>query len=276
MRVARGLAALVTGPNRRCRLRSYWFRLQGFALSRRLYTDSEGVRYRLDLSDMAIDQSIYVNRRWADGRPFILDTIGGVGGRTVIEVGANIGMTTAALVVRDKAAHVIAFEPDPSNLARLHETLDLNGITEKVTVYPAAISDRTGTAALALSGTNTGDHIIGDIPGRATVQVEVLRLDDVHVDYEQVALAWIDVQGHEAHALAGADRLLSADIPVLVEYGPEWLRNSGGLEWLHEIIEARFTTVVDTWTRQTMPAQRVSDLAAVYEGDQHTDLLLLH
>ncbi|MEA2428094.1 MAG: hypothetical protein QOF37_1722, partial [Thermoleophilaceae bacterium] len=69
-----------------------------------------------------------------------------------IDVGANIGAFTAVLARGvGPGGQVHAFEPLPTNRRRLERTLALNELGN-VTIHPAAVADREGTAELATYG----------------------------------------------------------------------------------------------------------------------------
>jgi hypothetical protein len=142
---------------------------------------------------------------------------------------------------------------------------------------------------MEISETNSGDHRVriatgpGGSPGeseRETVGVPAVRLDD-EIAARQVALLWVDAQGHEAHVLSGAQDLLATDTPVVIEYWPYGLRRADGLERLETLISRHFATILDTSQRddgrpRAFKASDVSDLRDRYSGPgDYTDLLLL-
>jgi FkbM family methyltransferase len=176
-------------------------------------------------------------------------------GRTVLDIGANIGTETVSFIVRHGAERVIAMEPDPENLRFLRANIALNGVQDQVDVHALALSDRDQTLVFERSADNWGDHrvrvqdpsgpALGGEDARTTIEVQARTLDslasDGTIDIGAVDLAWIDTQGHEAHVLAGASCL--ATIPILTEYWPYGLRRAGGLERFSELTRDR--TVVD-------------------------------
>jgi hypothetical protein len=81
------------------------------------------------------------------------------------------------------------------------------------------------------------------------VDVSARRLDalvdDGTVDLDRLALVWMDCQGHEGHILAGAARVLAADVPIVSEFWPYGLRRAGGLERYAELVAASGRMVID-------------------------------
>lgn len=218
-------------------------------------------------------------------------------GRNVLEVGANIGTETVSLVVRHGAARVVAIEPDVSNVSLLRANVELNGLREFVEVHHLALSDTDGTLELELSDDNWGDHrirverpsgpsVVGE-DRRATASVATRRLDTLvasgEIDLHAIDVVWMDVQGHEGHVLAGAERLLESDIPVMTEYWPYGLRRAGGLDRFHALVARSFSLAVDLRPSpgappRVLPAADLAGLAEAYATDafaEHTNVLLV-
>jgi FkbM family methyltransferase len=143
-------------------------------------------------------------------------------GRTALDIGAFHGLTALFFASRGAAVH--AFEPMPSNRARLQENLALNPALD-ILVYPLAIGAESGTL-----------HLVMDprMPGGATASAEIQRQvgsapdalhEDVPVTTLDVLLAAgtipvpdfikIDVEGFESSVLAGARALLESHGPVI-------------------------------------------------------------
>jgi FkbM family methyltransferase len=132
---------------------------------------------------------------------------------TVIDVGANIGLSTIALA--RFAKHVIAFEPSPPNAAFLRRNLDLNRITN-VEIVTAAASSEPGTLQFHVAQFGAGSHVMsdGDLSiGAPMIEVPAVPLD--HMDLPPIGFIKIDVEGHEPEVLAGAQRLLAQDRPLI-------------------------------------------------------------
>ena len=129
-------------------------------------------------------------------------------GGTAVDVGAWYGPWTAAL--SRLAGQVVSIEPNPE-LARL-----VRARFPAATVIEAAASDHGGTAELWLppggrgaEGTASLEHRSGRSITVRRVTVDALRLTDVR-------FIKMDVEGHEAAALRGAEQTIKRDSPVLV------------------------------------------------------------
>jgi FkbM family methyltransferase len=207
---------------------------------------------------------------------------------TFLDVGANIGTSTVLAFRRFHAYDAVAFEPHPKNFRFLRCNLVANDISEKTRPVQSALSDRCGSIHLQVSSDNSGDHRVrlDQAPGLGdSIDVPVTTLDragsDLDLDYDRIGLAWIDIQGHEGHMLAGASSLLARGTPTVVEYSPLLLRQAGGFELFHSLVADHYRTVIDvrgTVRRgdvQQVRAQDVAQFAACYSGENYTDLVLL-
>ena len=211
-----------------------------------------------------------------------------VGGRTFVDVGANIGTSTVDALVHFGFGRAACFEPDAANARLLRLNLVLNGLADRATVHQLALSDHDGDGWLRRSPHNSGDHRVGagttaDVDGEA---VGLARLDTLvasgDLDPGDIGLAWIDTQGHEAFVLAGAASLTTRRVPVLLEYSPAALNAVGAAARLEDVITGCYRTVVDVHraaagcrSSAVTPAHHFARLADRLHGVDHTDLLLL-
>jgi FkbM family methyltransferase len=221
-------------------------------------------------------------------------------GLTVLEVGANIGTETVSMLVRHAVSNVVAIEPGSANVQLLRANLAVNGMQDRVQIHQMALSETDGPLMLECSEQNQGDHRIRmaasgpDLRNegqRIAVEVIGRSLDSLtdagEIDLDGIDLMWMDAQGHEAHILAGAERLVATDIPVLTEYWPYGLRRVNALDRFHDLVSERYSKVIDLRTGLDEPAvvldaKHVAELADRYlPGARedpvapYTDLLLL-
>jgi FkbM family methyltransferase len=287
-------------------LREYFFRAAG-RFTPEIATEADGLRFYVATDDDVIGRVTFMYRGFDESAMrrtiAMLAARTGVAeplrGRTILDVGANIGTTSVYALRTFGAARSVAFEPAPGNLRLLRQNLFANGVGDAVRVLEVALSDRDGEVEFELSEENSGDHRVraaagGGVPGgelfaesgRAVIRVPARRLDALveegAIHLGDVGIVWIDVQGHEAHVLEGARRVLDARIPVAVEYWPYGLGRAGGLERFHALVAERFATVVDMGhpDREAPPrvleAGAVAELAGRYAGaNGMADLLLL-
>jgi hypothetical protein len=102
-------------------------------------------------------------------------------------------------------------------------------------------------------------------------------VEEGSLDLESLGLAWIDVQGHEGHVLAGAAGLLASAIPIACEYWPYGLKRAGGFDRFHALVSGLRSGFIDLSAPDAtvLPIDRLSALRARYLGVGYTDLLLL-
>lgn len=262
--------------------------------------DAGGLRLHLNTADRIVSRGIFANGLW---EPPMFERVtqeladrglgGRLDGKLFLDIGANIGTASCHAVSAYGAAVSWAFEPAPENIWFLRQNIVANGLEDRVRVHPCALSDQDGSVTFELSDVNSGDHrvrtaaaaaspaLLGESQWRTT-EVPARRLDgfveDGTLDLDRVGLAWIDVQGHEGHVLAGALALLSSPVPIVCEYWPYGLRRAGGLERFSEQLAGRRAGFVDLSrpTGEAMPLSALRDLTETLgRADEATDLLLL-
>ena len=150
---------------------------------------------------------------------------------TIIDVGANIGLSTIILARACPGARVVAFEPSPRNAKFLRANLAANHIAN-AKVMEVALSDRPGELAFheaafaATSHVVSSEHLAQEL---ITTRVPVTNLDDVPIeDLGTVSLIKIDVEGHEPNVLAGGRSLIQRQSPLLYMEFNAWCLNAFG------------------------------------------------
>ena len=216
-----------------------------------LTVDSWNGRLTFNSRDRYISKYLYVDHAY---EPRTLDvamrTLGrepamrGTQRGLVVDIGANIGMTTTALLTHGWYGKAVCFEPSPENLRLLRINIAQNALDERVTIVGSALSSAPGEATMELSDFNAGDNRMraadaaaGASGGfyredqRRTITVPVDTLDralrTARVDPHDVSLVWMDIQGFEAQCLAGARETLAAGMPVIMEFWPYGLSRAG-------------------------------------------------
>lgn len=136
------------------------------------------------------------------------------------DVGANIGYYTIYLA--PLVRRVVAFEPDPRNLAALQANAAGAG---NVVVRREAVSDRSGTGHLSVGASSAVGRLVAP-DGAATIAVATTTIDAVAkaLDARPCAIK-LDIEGHELAALAGARETIRRHQPLILS---EFARPSGG------------------------------------------------
>ena len=182
--------------------------------------------------------------------PAGLDLTDGV----VIDLGANEGSFTSAVLNLAPAARVLAVEPAPEPLARLRARF---GDSPSVTIVPKAVAEHSGTATLHLTGHshNSSLHAPLEETGELydlrrdwatvqTVEVPTTSLDDLAGD-RPIACIKLDVQGAELEVLRGARRALANTRAVLMEvtFVPHYVDDAGFQTLNSFMVDAGFELV---------------------------------
>lgn len=236
-----------------------------------------GVSYLLDPADSVITPTV-ITGRYEAGEIGLLKRLLGRG-ETFVDVGANFGYFALFAGRRvGPRGRVVAFEPEPSNFARLERGVDANGL-RNVTVVPAAVSADPGRAELYISSRNLGGHSMSalNVPDRGSkVLVPTVTLDGELGGLglvDQVAVLKMDVQGAEAAVLDGGRRTLRESRPtILMEFWPEGLRKFGAdpRRMLSNLVDGGYgLSVVERRSGRLVPAE--FDQLTDHMSDQEPD-----
>lgn len=163
----------------------------------------------------------YGRNRRDDAATLSLLPVALAGGRSAIDVGANVGDILEAVVRAAPDAHHVAFEPIPELAA------DLARRFPQVELHEVACSDEPGRTeftvvvdAPALSGLRQREDLGAYAGNVRKIEVQLERLDDVIDPELAVGLVKVDVEGAEVKVLRGAQQLLRRHRPAVVfEHG---------------------------------------------------------
>jgi FkbM family methyltransferase len=161
--------------------------------------------------------------------------------RTVVDLGANVGMICIALLREGFFENAIAFEPSPRSFRLLEKNVAQNGFGEKIRCFPLALSSSDGEIEFELAADNSGDSRVKSTSEagamgeqkRETVAVKAKTFDSFldqnpSVNAAEIDLIWIDIQGHEGHFFEGAKQFFSErKIPVVNEFWGYGISRSG-------------------------------------------------
>lgn len=160
--------------------------------------------------------------------------------RTVVDIGANVGMICIALLRENLFENAIAFEPGPRNFKLLRENVEINSLADRVRCYPLALSSENGQVVFEIEAENSGDSRVRKTTAagkmreenRMTVSVKATKFDtfllENKVDQNEIDLLWIDIQGHEGHFFKGSQNFFrKRKIPVISEFWGYGIGRSG-------------------------------------------------
>jgi len=121
--------------------------------------------------------------------------------RTVVDVGANVGMATIWMSQRATRARFVAVEPAAQTAARLRANIDRNGLAGRVEVVEAGVAAAAGRGSLVFDQGYTCHAFVE--PGGGPVELRTLEeILDSH-GIGSVDLLKIDTEGGEYEILQG-------------------------------------------------------------------------
>lgn len=170
----------------------------------------------------------------------------------VLEIGANIGYYTileaSALGSR---GHVFAVEPVPKNVETLRANLELNGLTDRVSVHQLALGPQSQQVELHLSEESNWHSVNRIRDHRESMDVDMVSVDDFlatqGVSPDQIHVVRADLEGFEVELFEGMDTLVASDTPLLLffEIHPSF-RTAEELNRMLDVLDEHGFTVVSS------------------------------
>jgi FkbM family methyltransferase len=169
---------------------------------------TDGAIYlRLGTSDWYVFEEIFVRRDYEAAVDW------GSGVRTILDLGANVGLSVRFWQDRFPAARVVAVEAD----ARNAELCGANARMDRVTIVQACVAAKSGSVYLDRSGAAWAYHMTRDPRGqkiRAMTIPELLASSLVDGDID---LLKCDIEGAEAEVFADCQEWIGRIRSMVVE-----------------------------------------------------------
>jgi FkbM family methyltransferase len=154
-----------------------------------------------------------------------------------LDLGACFGLFAVPLgrMARQRGGVVIAFEPVPENHRWLMGNVRQNGLDDVIQVYGVGLSNVGGQATMRTEVGGGGNAVIlrDDVePTDVTIQVDLVRLDDLTLDPEargmRCSFVKMDMEGFELFALEGAERFITRHRPAIFgEFNSKFMADHG-------------------------------------------------
>lgn len=130
-------------------------------------------------------------------------------GGILVDVGANYGYYSLLWAAQHPGNRVIAFEASPRNFAPLEDNIARNRLTGQVELHRIALGSAAGRLKFDIGPPEqSGWGGLASDASLDTVDVDVLRLDEVWQRDDDIAVLKVDVEGADSWVLRGAQRLL--------------------------------------------------------------------
>jgi FkbM family methyltransferase len=141
----------------------------------------------------------------------------------ILDIGANIGITTVPLGLRKINAKIYSFEPMPENVKALRRSVGYFKL-QNVEVFETALGDTSGEVTMITPVINSVkmqglSHIKSpENPSNGSeINVQVQKLDDMPELSSAINISAIkiDVENFEYYVLKGAEKLLAKHKPII-------------------------------------------------------------
>ena len=115
--------------------------------------------------------------------------------KVIVDLGANIGLSTLAFAGKYPTARIVCVEPHPENAKLLRNNVSCLG--DRVQVIEAAIADRPGNLRLALAPENYNASLVRQ--SDQGVEVRAVTMEQVMAEFgfDHIDLLKMDIEGAE-------------------------------------------------------------------------------
>jgi len=149
--------------------------------------------------------------------------------RTILDCGANMGLSVLYFAINYPDHQIIAFEPDPSIFKILQENVETFGLNN-VTLHERAVWDKEETLTF-FTDKGMGGRVENAYADQVPQQVETVRLSEfLNADVDFLK---IDIEGAEGVVLADCRNKLHLAKHIFFEYH----NNIRKPETLHELLQ---------------------------------------
>jgi FkbM family methyltransferase len=163
----------------------------------------DGLRWRIYVKDNVSERKFLFMPQFFDTIERALLRVCLKPGDIFVDIGANAGTyTVMAAACVGAGGRVLAFEPNPQVMERLHTNLFLNNLRNQVIMLPFGVADQAGHFDLHLDESNLGGSSLSGT-GRTVLRIECNTLMHYLATHriDRIKALKIDIEGAEDRAL---------------------------------------------------------------------------
>jgi FkbM family methyltransferase len=164
-----------------------------------------------------------------------------------IDAGANIGYISIIMSVVSPKGKIFSFEPAMKTFAVFMTNIKQNNI-KNITASNYGLSHKKSTALLSQSADNTAGAFVNteitkDIKGHINEQIELKTLDQEYtkLGITKCNLIKVDIEGHEASFLKGAEAFIKKFKPYAIIEANHWCLNIFSRQSLPDFIDETYS-----------------------------------
>ena len=150
---------------------------------------------------------------------------------TIVDLGANIGLTSLFFAAMFPAARIICVEPEPANFQLLRRNCDQNDF--HWTCLNCAIGPRTTSAKLLVDRYANKHRLTTQSSSQEPViEVETLSMEDVlkNCNVDSIDLLKVDIEGGEQELFEASSSWLHRVRFIIAEFHPDLVDYKGTVE----------------------------------------------
>lgn len=151
--------------------------------------------------------------------------------KTIVDLGANIGMTTLYYYQLFPQAHFVCVEAAPINFSILEQNLSVLSANNKLTALEGAIYNESGEVAFETEAIAWGGKINSDVQNTITTKVRAYDMPEImqKAGIEEIDILKVDIEGGEELLLGKNTEWLNTVKIIIIElhghYDLERLKN---------------------------------------------------
>lgn len=199
-----------------------------------------------------------------------------VEGKTLLEIGGNIGTHTVYFALTSAFGRIVTVEPDPRNFELLKQNIAQNGLGELVAPVNCAASDVEGEIDFFLHPNNHGksspaSRSSDDIRIAVRARPVPAILADAGIPEADVGLVWMDIEGYEPVACRSMTSFFARRVPVHMEFTSEFYGVEKAAEFV-AFLAGYYEDCLVFFNDDSMARMKVADISVDRE---QFDILLI-